>query len=165
MFIRIFLLLLSAWIQVFISLIFGPLQLMLNAVPGINSFGSWFKNLVANLAVFPITMLLLMIGSFLTESGTTGRLWTPPGLGGQPEGTSVAGLIGLGVVMIIPSVANGFKQTIKAVSPIPAGIGSLVSPLGAAYGTAMGGLSQMYYVQMLTGERGLLSSLFRRRQQ
>ena len=145
--IRLFLTLLTAWIQVFIALIFGPLQLMLGAIPGVNVFGSWFKNLVANLAAFPITMILILIGSYLSSSGTSGRLWTPPGFGGTPEGQGVAGLIGLGVAMIIPSVVNNFKQAIKAVSFVPAGPGAIVAPFGSAMGTGMQLLSTQYYLK------------------
>src|SRR3989344_1258609 len=145
--IRLFLTLLTAWIQVFIALIFGPLQLMLGAIPGVNVFGSWFKNLVANLAAFPITMILILIGSYLSSSGTSGRVWTPPGFGGTPEGQGVAGLIGLGVAMIIPSVVNNFKQAIKAVSFVPAGPGAIVAPFGSAMGTGMQLLSTQYYLK------------------
>src|SRR3989344_3388012 len=138
LFFRIFFLLLSAWVQVFISLIFGPLQLMLGAIPGVNSFSGWFKNLVANLAVFPITMLLLLVGAFLTESGNGGKLWTPPGIsgfGGSPQGAGVAGLIGLGVLIVIPSIANGFKQTIKATSVIPVSGGALLGTVASPIST------------------------------
>ena len=154
--IRIFFLLLTAWVNVFISLIFGPLQLMLGAIPGVNTFGNWFKNLIGNLAVFPITILMIMIGALLSSGAQPGNLWTPPGLGGASP-SAVASLIGLGVMLTIPSVVNGFKQALKAQSPIPAGPSALVAPLGASYGTLMQGLQAQYYLKGPVG--GLVSRI------
>lgn len=163
MMIRIFFMLLSAWVQVLISLIFGPIQLMFGAIPGVNTFGSWFKNLISNLAVFPITVILLLIGSILSHTAKNQSLWAPPGLGGA-KNDAIAGIIGLAIIMIIPSIVNNFKQAIKAISLIPAGPGAAFGPLGAAYGTATGGLMQLYYLNMLTGKEGMLSKIFRRGQ-
>ncbi len=144
---RIFFMLLSAWIQVFISLIFGPLQLMFGAIPGVGTFGSWFKNLTANLMTFPITAILLFISTYLTGKGDSlAGLWRPPGLGGT-TGQGVAGLIGLGMLLIIPNLVNNFKQALKVQSALPIGPGTFT---GGVFG-GVGSLFQLAYQAKFLG--------------
>lgn len=176
--IRIFFMLLSAYINVIIAIIFSPLQLLLEAFPGGDGFMSWIKNLLSNLAVFPITAVMLLIGTILTNAGDkiaggAGNLWVPPLLGngtvestvwsgifgifGQPGPTGlsashgIGGLIGLGILSTIPSVVNGLKEALKAKPPVNAGIGAVIGPMG-------GGLSQLmqfaYQYRIIFGGHG-----------
>lgn len=133
-FVRIFLMLLSAYINVIIALMFGPIQILMDIFPGSNTFESWLKNLFANLVVFPVTSLLLLIGIALsaTAIGST-QLWVPPMLSGA-TGYGTAGIIGLGMIMVIPTIANGIKEAIKAKPMIPAGAGAVVGPLAGGAG-------------------------------
>lgn len=165
-FIRLLFLLINAYLQVIVALIFGPLQLMFGAIPNTDVFGSWFRNLIANLAVFPLTSFCLLIGIILTNSISNASIWAPPGLtwgsGGAKAG--VAGLIGLGMIFIIPNLANTLKEALKAKPVIPSGPGAIFSPVTSIWGTAMGGASQLYYLQMLAGEHGVLRGLFGKKQ-
>lgn len=176
--VRIFFMLLSAYINVIISIIFAPLQLLLEAFPGGDGFMSWIKNLLSNLAVFPITAVMLLIGTILTNAGDkiaggAGNLWLPPLLGigtliptidqtymplfgltpapGTNAAHGAAGLIGLGILSTIPSVVNGLKEALKAKPPVNAGIGAVIGPMG-------GGLSQLmqfaYQYRIIFGSHG-----------
>lgn len=122
---RIFFMLLTAWIQVFVSLMFGPIYLMFGAIPGVNTFGSWFKGLVSNLMVFPITVILMFLATYLTTTQQLGSLWTPPGLGGI-SGQGIAGLIGMGILLTIPNIIRGLQQSLKVQSPVSVGPGSFL---------------------------------------
>src|SRR3989339_812345 len=51
--------LLTAFLSIIISLITAPIILLANVLPGSDTFGSWLRNIFANLSVFPITMILL----------------------------------------------------------------------------------------------------------
>jgi hypothetical protein len=62
---KLFFKLVSAFISVVISLITGPLVLLGNAFPGSQVIGTWTRGIVANLSVFPITMLLLFFSYLL----------------------------------------------------------------------------------------------------
>jgi hypothetical protein len=126
-FIRLVILFTSAYIQIVIALLIGPLQLMFEAVPGSTAFSSWFKNLIANLAVFPVGagmfMLANVFGNFANSaSGST--LWTPPYMRVAPfltlanNTTSIAALVGFGLLWAIPSVAGSIKEALKAKSPV-----------------------------------------------
>ncbi|HSV94569.1 MAG TPA: hypothetical protein VLH94_01125 [Spirochaetia bacterium] len=57
--------LISAFISIVISLITAPVVLLGNAFPGSNAIGNWFRGLIANISVFPITMLLLLFSYML----------------------------------------------------------------------------------------------------
>lgn len=57
--------LVGAFISVVISLITAPLVLLGNAFPGSTAIGNWFRSIVANLSVFPVTMLLLLFSYLL----------------------------------------------------------------------------------------------------
>ncbi|HAI22874.1 TPA: hypothetical protein DCP77_02590 [Candidatus Collierbacteria bacterium] len=62
---KLFLKLIGAFISVVISLIIGPIILLGNALPGSTAIGTWFRGIVANLAVFPVTMLFLLFSYIL----------------------------------------------------------------------------------------------------
>ncbi len=129
--IRIFAMLIAAYIQIIISVIFAPLQLMVGAIPNVDAFGNWIRNLTANMAVFPITMTMLLLGTILTNQAVDANsvLWVPPGLGGGNYAASTSGIIGLALLLIIPNIANSFKEAIKAKPAVPVGLSTIVSPL------------------------------------
>lgn len=160
---RITFMLLNAYIQIILALIIGPLQLLTEALPGSNGFSSWLKGLMINLMVFPLTAALLLIGTYIAQSNIGDVLWVPPFIATKSPtaGTSAggfAGLISLGIFVMIPSIINSIKEALKIKPAVPLGIGSIGQPFSAVYSTAMSGISQMYYVQMIRqqiGERGL----------
>lgn len=148
-YIRILFLLVGAYIQIIIALLTGPLQILTEALPGSTGFASWFKNLFANIAVFPITAAMLMIGTILAsfdpafpgiQTPTAAKLWTPPLLSGG--GTSgIIGIIGLGLLFTIPGIANAIKEALKAKPAVNAGPGAIFGPIGSGAGQAM----QLWY--------------------
>lgn len=144
MVIRIFFMLLNAYIHIIIALLIGPLQILLDVFPGGTGFSSWIKNLVANLIVFPLTAFMLLIGYILMRSSLV-LVWTPPLLGTGGGGT--AGIIGLGILMAIPGVVNSIKEGMKAKPLLSAGPGAIFAPVA---GVAQSGLSisqQFFYGQ------------------
>ena len=62
---KLFFKLFTAFISVIISLITAPIVLLGNALPGSNAIGTWLRGIVANLSVFPITMLFLFFSYLL----------------------------------------------------------------------------------------------------
>lgn len=107
---KIFFAVVKSYITVIIYLIFAPIMLLGNVMPGSKAFSSWITNIVANLAVFPVITFFLTLsyalmmqpmaalldksGSFfgiinLAKDSATGNFWTPPM-------TSLMGDVGLG---------------------------------------------------------------------
>ena len=149
--------LINAYIQIVISLIFGPLQLMFGAIPNTNAFGNWIRGLISNLAVFPLTSVMLLLGQILTTIAYNNKsLWAPPGLAGGVFDlkAGVAGVIGIGIVFMIPNIAGQIKELLKAKPVIPAGTGALFQPVQSVWGTIQQALSLQYYAQTIPWLRG-----------
>ncbi|MBI4065076.1 hypothetical protein HY409_01775 [Candidatus Gottesmanbacteria bacterium] len=142
MLIRIFFMLLNAYIHIIISLLIGPFQILLDVFPGGVGFSSWVLNLISNLIVFPITAFMILIGNILMASNLP-AIWTPPLLGTGGQGA--VALIGLGILMVIPGVVNGIKESMKAKPPIGAGPGAVMAPISGVWQIGQGALSQFYY--------------------
>ncbi len=133
--IRLIFMLLDAYINIIISLLTAPFQLMMEAIPGTNAFSSWFRNLLSKILVFPITVLLLLVTAVLTSQDVSMSIWAPPLLS-TGEGTyGMAGLIGLGMLMVIPTIVQGLQKGLKAEPLVPGGVGPIVGPLGSGVGT------------------------------
>ena len=125
--------LIFSYIGIIVSTIFAPIQLLTNAFPGSNTFGSWIKGLVANAAVFPAVAIFLLIGVALIgqpfkpdedlgiivnpDTGygefTEGRGFIPPLITTGTDQTgvdAVRAVIGLGMIMLLPEIAKVIKE-------------------------------------------------------
>lgn len=165
-FIRLFLMFLTTYINIVLSLLIGPLQLLLEAIPGTGGFEGWFKNLLANILVFPVSAIMFLIALFFIQATRNlqgSSLWSPPFNLVNGNANALAALFAIGILMVIPNVVGSIKEAIKAKAPVPVGPGALVAPLGAAYQTGAGVLSQFYYGQMIFGEGGMIGKLFKPR--
>lgn len=134
-FFRIFFMLLGAYIQVLIGVITAPIQILIDVIPGSNGFVSWFMHMVNNLATFVIVGVMLAFVSIIVDSlgsiGGAQQLWVPPIIGGQDPGLLKV-IIGVGGMLMIPSVVSNIKKALKAPSafPVAGGIGGgLSAPL------------------------------------
>lgn len=157
---RIVFVLLSSLIQLILYIILAPLYILLEAVPGRSAFSGWFKNIIANLAVFPAVVFLLLLTAIITKAYDYGQ-WsvydprgpaqipTPPLLGFL-NGSVIAPLINAVLLMTIPDLAKLLKQTIigKEGFQLPVGPGALFGAAGAVGGTALGLSQQLYYLQL-----------------
>lgn len=156
--IRIFFLLINAYVQIVIALLFGPLQIMIGAIPGGNGFSSWLNNLIVNLVTFPVVITLIIIGTSITANIESATFWSPPLVPKLIDSsTFIRALLGFGIIMTIPNIVHGIKEALKIKPALPIGAGSLTAPLGAAGGVALQGLSAQYYIQPLIKEGGALN--------
>lgn len=116
---RIFFTLLRAYVGIFFSVIFGPIQLLLGALPGQDTFGSWIKGLFENLLVFPILTLLIILAHFFVKSSFIKQDqlgFSPPQLTSNQGATGYAvfsGLIPLGVILAMPEVLKLAQGAMK----------------------------------------------------
>lgn len=150
-FIRLVFMLLDAYINIIISLLTAPFQLMMEAIPGTNAFGSWSRNLISKLLTFPITVIMLVIAAILTSSESKDAMWAPPLLASGNGSYGMAGFIGLGFLLVIPNVVGSIQKAMKAEALIPGGVGAVVGPLGQGVGQ----LTQLLY------QGSFISSAFR----
>jgi hypothetical protein len=154
--IRIFWLKLKTFINVLLLIIAGPIMILLGAVsPASGGFGSWLKSLIANVAVFPVIIIMIFLSHYFFWGfyGSTdavvalikeGSWLNPfeigpgavqpgsislPGFGGDP---SIIGLfVSFGLLFLVPHTANLIK--------------SLIEGQPFAYGSAIGeGVSSIF---------------------
>jgi hypothetical protein len=137
---RIFFILLTSYIKIIFYIILSPLLLILEAVPGKNSFSSWFKNLLGEIFTFPLVIIIFLIGYALTQQSTNKGVWTPPFLY-SIDPSLFPTFIGLGIVLITPDLIKLFKESIGAKGMgVEIGLGTFFGGLGAAWGGAQAGL-------------------------
>lgn len=83
-FIRIVIMIIKALVSIYLLTIFAPLYILGGTVTSALSFGSWMKDLAANLAVFPAIGILLVFSLLFlnTAVGIIGLGNFPPPVGG-----------------------------------------------------------------------------------
>jgi len=124
--IRVLWSLLKAYVMVVINLIFAPFQILIGVLPGSNAIGNWFKNLIANLAVFPavLTMVLLsyyivyhglnlifmpFLDFFMGDKNITEFMNAIGDIAGDLGEMTILCFVSLGVLLMAPKVADMIK--------------------------------------------------------
>jgi len=59
--VKIWWMLLKTYVTLILLIAIGPLQIMLDLIPGQNGFGSWIRNIIANASVFVVTPLMFLL--------------------------------------------------------------------------------------------------------
>lgn len=164
--IRIPWILIKTLANIYMSVIIAPLQITFGAIAPQAGFGTWLKNLVANLLVFPVTgiffwlayMLILqsliagaevgferswpielarMFG-FNIQGILPGNLWSPPLLGSGAEITGlIFAIMSFMVIVAIPKATEIVKMLIMGEKfAFGTAIGEAMGPLKWAGGQA-----------------------------
>jgi len=140
---RIFFLLFSTYIKILILIIFAPIILLINAFPGKNMFGFWFKQLFVNLLTFPI-VIILMITTYVIVNiiPASGKIWTPPLLTElNPQAFTI--MLGMGIFFMIPDLVKMIKESLGVKDlPVSFNLGTFFTGAGAAWGGAQAGVGQ-----------------------
>lgn len=143
--IKVIILLIKTYIQIMLLVIFSPIIILAGALSPQAGFGSWFKSMLSNLAVYPVVATLFVIAivfartalpewwpAFLTpldvkDFTTGGQTWTPPmtTFGTGSGGTNLLWiLVSYGIIVMIPKVTEIIQ--------------GFMSGKGFDYGTAIG---------------------------
>lgn len=133
--VRIFLTLLISYITIIFLVIFAPLQILIDALPiqmRTSGMGGWFRALAANVFIFPITAILILIATSFTNQPATQNMWFPP-LMIAPAQNAAQALIGLGMLIFLAQIINKIKEAIGSISfqremePWAQGVGNVAS--------------------------------------
>jgi hypothetical protein len=142
-FIKIIVLIFRAYIENIILIIISPIYLLLEAVPGKNSFFSWLKNIFGNLLIFPITMFIIILSNIILYSSSPYQFNIPFFPSIRTE--DIAILVSFGLTFLIPDLYNYAKEALGIKkSPISFGLGSFFAGAGTGITGAtqtLGGLS------------------------
>jgi hypothetical protein len=149
LFFRIFFILLTSYIKILLYILLSPLILILEAIPGKSAFSSWFKNLLGELATFPLVVIVILLGNLIITTTNASlwwpavgvnQFWTPPFLYNINQ-QAWQFLIGYGIVLILPDLIKLFKESMGAKGVgVEIGLGTFFGGLGAAWGGAQAGM-------------------------
>ena len=151
---KIFFILLSSYIKIMLYIMFAPIIILFEVIPGQSAFGWWFKNLIGELIAFPIVVAIMVTGqaivlminnprywSFGSAYTTTGQNIVSSFSGGDYPFTlpflygfrseDFSMIVALGIILIIPDFIKMAK----------AKIGVQDSPLNFGLGTFFAGAS------------------------
>lgn len=120
---RIFFMLLRAYIQLLLLVVFAPLILLVGAIPGKDTFGFWIKSVIGELVTFPIVIAIFIVGYIIvnTIAAPTNYIWAPPLIGGlDPSAFSM--ILGMGLIFITPDIVKLFKEQLLGVKGLPIGL-------------------------------------------
>ena len=144
--------LLTTYLKILMLIIFSPLILLMEAIPGQETFASWFKGLFAELMTFPLITILFLVGNRLVDAILAGSptlnplanvdgqtFWTPPFLYGLNQ-EAFAFIVGMGIIFLIPELVAHFKKML-GVEELPFKVGLNTFFAGAT--TAVGGASSL----------------------
>jgi hypothetical protein len=150
---KLFFELVMTYINIVLAIVLAPLQIMMGVLPGIGGFGGWFKNLLANILVFPAVAAFLILARVLMSSMTTGGdMWTPPMLG-MPGlvANIVPVIIALGFLLMLPKVPEMVRAAFQ-IKPAPYGAaiaapimiagGAIATPITYPAGIIRGGMEK-----------------------
>lgn len=135
---------LMAYIGIILNVIFGPIILLSNAMPGSKSFSNWIKGLLANVLIFPVVAIMFILAAALTGSGDN-ELGVLGSIAGSFQSTTIlpfiggtnasalGGLIGFGMLMIMPKITEMIQKMLKVESPLAGMAGAAMEPISQGW--------------------------------
>lgn len=125
-------------------IVFSPIFLLFEALPGKSVFSFWLKNLLADILIFPVVITITILSYLITNIlPSSGNIWTPPFLIGlNPQAFTT--ILGMGLFFMTPELVKIFKELIGAKGlPLNFGLGTFFGGVGSFWTGAQGGLQMI----------------------
>jgi len=125
--------LLKCYVTLIFKIVIAPLEIGMGAFPNSKlGFGSWIMDVLANIAVFPVSLIFLVLVNVISESSAgPPTLWSPSiiNFGGLTSG-AVPALIALAGLMLLAKLPEMIPEFIFMIKPSPWGqaIGENMKP-------------------------------------
>lgn len=145
--VRVFFMLLMAYISIILLTIFAPFFFLIQALPGNNGAMAWFRQMAANVSTFVVVGIMILLAAFIGNIGTIGAhdFSTGPDLskevikfplltGGFDPG-AIGRLIAFGFLLITPGAAQMVKEFlgVKGIGGVGAGFAAAGAAAGVVY--------------------------------
>ncbi len=158
--------LLKAYIYTLAYVILAPIIIVFGLLPTKPmGFESWIRRLFVNIAIFPLTVFLLIAARLLLDIYSTAspNQFVPP-LVGNPSSTNFGALMAFGVLLIAPTIQTILREkmgvkNIGTPGIVGAGIAAGAAVVGAPVGRAMKHLNRY---DARSGDKGALAVLKRK---
>ncbi len=139
---KLFFLLLFTYIRIILFIIFSPLYMLLEAIPGKSGFSDWLKGTFIELLTFPLVVLFLLIPYLImsVKIPSSESIWTPPFLFGL-NNEAIIYLVAGGIFLMSPDLIKQIKKSLGAQKPLVGlNFRTFLFGGGALLGGAMGGI-------------------------
>ncbi len=140
---RIFVLLFKSYLQILLLIIFSPLLIVLEIIPGSKmGFTQWLRSLLGELSAFPIVAILFVVSyAMKTTIGnmTANQAFFAPPYLHSVEPEAFGALVSIGVSLLIPDIVKMVKEMIggKGIG-VNIGAGTFFGGAGSLVGAGMG---------------------------
>jgi hypothetical protein len=125
---KIFFLLINAYIDILKLIIFSPFQIMFEALPIGEfkmGFSQWIRSLIANLLIFPAIVLLFVLAKIIVESYQPNQQgWVAPLISAGTGILAIKAILGYGIIISMPKVGNMLKKALTEEKPKPSPMGT-----------------------------------------
>ena len=133
-----------AYVMIIILTMAAPFFFLIQALPGRNGAGEWFKQMGSQILVFPTVALMFIFAGILggvKDLGGTpasaiqpGQIGQFPLLVGNLSTEAIGGLIGIGILLMTPSAAELVRNALGVKGGVQGSLGAGAAALGAAGG-------------------------------
>lgn len=107
---RIIFMLIKEYIQVLVQVMFAPVFIASEIIPGQKGFSTWLKNLFIHLLTFPILFLVLLVSKTIISAPVErSPLWQPPFIWGF-DAEAFKYIVGAAFLFMAPEFVNMFKE-------------------------------------------------------
>lgn len=163
-FFRIFFLLLTSYLKLLIYVIFAPIFMLFEAIPGKSVFSFWFKNMIGFLIAFPLTIIIFILTYIIISTPTSYFTIRFPFLYGI-DTESFKIFLGMGLAFITPDLIKMTKEllSIKEI-PVPLSVGTFFGGASTGISGGAGLLGQISSINLglgaiMGGQQGGLKAL------
>ncbi len=156
--VKLFFGLAKCYVNIIIQIILGPIQIGMGAIPGSKvNFSTWFNNLIAQIAVFPASIIFLVFSIFLVKTldQTSTSLWSPTLLG---AGQVISFLVGFACLSILAKIPDVVPEIIFGIKPSP--LGKMIgegNPVAGMFGAVTKGVSEKFGGEFAIGSKNATS--------
>lgn len=151
---RIWWLLIQAYIKITVYTIISPVYIMMGVLPGSTlGFAPWMRAMIANLLVFPATVLGLIVTLIIMQTFGNGQGFTPPLIGAPGVSGGLGYVVGLGFLLIIPQMTKVLYDALKT-KPNPYVTPAIMGGITGATGLVMPQVSKGWATLTKRGEFG-----------
>lgn len=162
--IKFFFGLIQCYVTIILRIIIAPLEIFMGAIPGVKiGFSTWIRDIIANLAVFPISLLFLILANIIIEATQGGDFWTPgllssggfPGLIASISGGLIPAAIGIFTILLMSKLPKMIPEFIFQIKPSPWGTAIGESTTGMGKITGPGSTAGLQYASQEQQQRWL----------
>ncbi|MEO6508593.1 MAG: hypothetical protein ABIO02_01445 [Patescibacteria group bacterium] len=111
-FFRLIFMLIKEYIQILIQIMFAPIFILFEIIPGQSGFMNWVKNLFIHLLTFPLLLMILLVSKTLVipaSDTAPAVLWQPPFIWGF-DADSFRYIVGGAFLFMAPEFITMFKE-------------------------------------------------------